>query len=156
MRTLNEAGRKILIEREGIYLKPYLCPAGIPTIGIGTTFYLDGTKVTLKDPPITESQAYELLNHELQEKSMMIEKWANKRELIFNDNQFSALLCFAYNLGCGPIIDGGRSLNAALLANYDIRKAFMMYVKAKNRFGIMVTLKGLVTRRKQEADLYFS
>ena len=46
---------------EGLRLKPYLCPAGIPTIGYGSTRYADGRLVTLKDRPITVEQADELL-----------------------------------------------------------------------------------------------
>ena len=37
---------------EGFRAKPYLCPAGIPTIGYGSTYYADGRKVTLQDEPI--------------------------------------------------------------------------------------------------------
>ena len=55
-----------LIKRfEGFRAKPYLCPAGIPTIGYGATFYEDGSKVKLIDPAITEPRAVELLMHML-------------------------------------------------------------------------------------------
>ena len=95
-------------------------------------------------------------------KAKTLEDWINKNKLLLNRHQFSALLCFAYNLGCGPIIDRERSLNQALLHKSDkeIRKAFMLYTKAKvkNMFGIYVmkTLTGLVIRRKMEADLFFN
>lgn len=50
-----------LIKRfEGFRSKPYLCSAGVPTIGYGSTYYLDGVKVTLSDPPITREAAEEL------------------------------------------------------------------------------------------------
>jgi lysozyme len=42
---------------EGLFLQPYLCPAGVPSIGYGTTHYADGRAVTLKDPAITKAQA---------------------------------------------------------------------------------------------------
>ena len=38
---------------EGCYLSPYLCPAGVPTIGYGATYYEDGAAVMLRDAPIT-------------------------------------------------------------------------------------------------------
>ena len=44
---------------EGLKLKPYLCSAGVPTIGIGSTIYPDGTRVTMLDKEITEEQANE-------------------------------------------------------------------------------------------------
>lgn len=46
---------------EGLRLRPYLCPAGIPSIGYGATYYLDGRPVTLKDPPISREAAERLL-----------------------------------------------------------------------------------------------
>jgi len=42
---------------EGYRAKPYLCPAGIPTIGYGSTYYADGRKVTWEDPPMDEPTA---------------------------------------------------------------------------------------------------
>lgn len=46
---------------EGCYLRPYLCPAGVPTIGYGATYYEDGRRVTLADPPISKARAEALL-----------------------------------------------------------------------------------------------
>jgi lysozyme len=46
---------------EGLRLRPYLCPAGIPSIGYGATYYLDGRPVTLNDPPISREAAERLL-----------------------------------------------------------------------------------------------
>jgi len=50
----------LIIKFEGISLKPYLCPAKIPTIGVGATMYENGTKVKLTDKPITKERAYEI------------------------------------------------------------------------------------------------
>ena len=46
---------------EGYKATPYLCPAGVPTIGYGSTYYADGKKVTLQDPPMDEPMARALL-----------------------------------------------------------------------------------------------
>ena len=46
---------------EGLYLKPYLCPAGVATIGYGSTHYENGVMVTMFDPPITKERAEQLL-----------------------------------------------------------------------------------------------
>ena len=55
-----------LCERfEGFKAKPYLCPAGIPTIGLGSTYYPGGIRVTLADPEVTLTQARAMLMHEL-------------------------------------------------------------------------------------------
>lgn len=157
MRTLNQKGRDLLIEREGLCLKPYLDSAKIPTIGIGTISYPDGKKVKMTDPEITVGIAYALLDFELKEKASVLEAYFTKKNIVLNDNQFSALLSFAYNLGCGPIIDNGRSMNQALLTGKGIREAFMLYDKAKaGLFGRLKSLRGLTIRRKMEADLFFS
>jgi len=38
---------------EGLFLQPYLCPAGVPSIAYGATYYEGGRRVMLKDPAIT-------------------------------------------------------------------------------------------------------
>ena len=150
----------ILVDGRDCYLPKRDC-LGIPTIGIGTISYPDGKIVTLNDPMITGEQALEYLNFELKDKASKIESWANQNQVRLSGNQFSALLCFGYNLGCGPIVNSDSSLNKALLSGEQlaIRSAFGLYVKGtKKRFGIpfKVTLPGLVIRRKKEADLFFS
>lgn len=58
---------KMLLRRfEGVFLKPYICPAGVPTIGAGATTYADGTKVTMKDPALTPQEADDLLEFHAQ------------------------------------------------------------------------------------------
>ena len=52
---LNEEGYQMIMNFEGLSLKPYLCSAGVPTIGYGNTYYPNGKKVTLKDKPITKN-----------------------------------------------------------------------------------------------------
>ena len=56
---------KELRKEEGERFKPYLCTAGVPTIGVGATTYPDGRKVTLADPPITKSQMDRMLSIEI-------------------------------------------------------------------------------------------
>ena len=56
---------RLCLQFEGLYLRPYLCPAGVPTIGVGCTSYLDGRRVTLNDPPITREHALILLRQRI-------------------------------------------------------------------------------------------
>lgn len=49
-----------LVQYEGFVSKPYLDPVGVPTIGIGSTKYEDGRKVTMRDAPITKERAIEI------------------------------------------------------------------------------------------------
>ena len=57
---LSSNGFRLLGELEGIVLKPYRDSVGIPTIGIGSTYYEDGTKVKMSDKPITTERAIQL------------------------------------------------------------------------------------------------
>jgi lysozyme len=89
-------GLEIIKMFEGFRSAPYKCPAGIPTIGYGATFYPDGKKVTMTDKAITEQEGTALLQAML----VSFEKYVDSscRDDI-NQNQFDALVSFAYNLG---------------------------------------------------------
>lgn len=82
---------------EGLYLSPYLCPAGVPTIGYGATYYEDGTPVTLRDAPITRERANSLL-------LWMVRKVYLPAVVVLcprvsDPNRLAALIDFAFNLG---------------------------------------------------------
>ena len=68
----NHAGIDIIKRWEGFRPKPYLCPAGIPTIGYGTTVYPNGRKVTLQDKAITEQVADQYLRIYIQRLELQI------------------------------------------------------------------------------------
>lgn len=138
-----------LIKRfEGFMSKPYKCPAGIPTIGYGATFYPDGKKVTMSDKAITEAEATALLASMLKKFEQYVDSYCVDT---VTQNQFDALVSFCYNLG--PANLKASTLLKKVNANPNdetIRAEFMKWTKAGGR-----TLKGLVTRRTAEADLYF-
>lgn len=83
---------------EGLRLKPYMCPAGYPTIGYGTVYKPDGTKVTMDHPPITKEIAEEWLLSELQNNYLVGVLKASPK-LIAYPSILGALADFAYNLG---------------------------------------------------------
>nr|BDT27305.1 lysozyme [Bacteriovorax sp. HI3] len=166
-RDCNTKGLDLIKFSEGFYSKVYKCPAGVWTIGIGTTYYpnderapagLQGKRVGPFDPPCTLEQAYSWLNYELDQKEDEVNNWLVKNNVQLNDNQFSALVSFAYNLGSGPITAGDSTLSLALKSGKRerIESAFKLYVKAKNKWGFKVTLPGLVKRRENELKLFFS
>lgn len=87
----NEDGIRIIKESEGLELKAYRCPAGILTIGYGHTL---GVK---KDDMITEQQADNLLLQDIQIAENKVKKHIKTyRDL--NENQFSALTSFLFNI----------------------------------------------------------
>jgi lysozyme len=146
---LNEQGYKLIAKHEGLRLKPYLCPARVPTIGYGNTYYADGKRVTMQDKPITREQAYELLK-------IIADKFARQVDAVVTatvtQNQFNALVSFAYNIGMGNFRKSTllRMVNLSP-HNASIRAQFMRWNKAGG-----VELRGLTNRRIDEANLYFT
>lgn len=86
---------------EGVYLRPYLCPAGIPTIGVGSTRYEDGVAVTLADPPITRERAMQLLRWKL--RNSFLPGTLALCPGIEDEAKLAAIVDFAYNLGTGNL-----------------------------------------------------
>lgn len=146
---VSKKGLDLIKKFEGLKLKPYLCSAGVPTIGYGNTLYENGKKVSLKDSVITESRATELLSYSLRNLEQQVDSFCRDD---INQNQFDALVSFAFNLG--PYNLKSSTLLKKVNKNPKdptIRDEFMRWTKAGGK-----VLKGLVERRKVEADLYFS
>lgn len=161
IRPITKEALELIEHFEGFYPKPYLDPVSVPTIGIGTVAYEDGRKVKLTDPPVTHERAYELLMFELNEKADTIHKFLQKSAVLLNDQQYSVLVSFAYNCGCSPIIDSGRSLYEAIKSDNPIKiaDALLLYNKGTKKFGPfkkVVELPGLTRRRKAERYLFLN
>ena len=145
---VNKQGIQLVKSFEGCFLNAYLCPAKVWTIGYGNTKYQNGTAVKQGDK-ITQEQAETLLSDILAEFSKDVSKLI-KVEL--NDNQFSALVSFAFNLGVGALSKS--TLLKKVNANPNdktIEQEFMKWVSAGGK-----RLNGLVRRRTAESKLYFS
>ena len=146
---ISKKGLDLIKKFEGLKLKPYLCSAGVPTIGYGNTLYENGKKVSLKDTIITEQRATELLSNSLKNLEQHVDSFCRDD---INQNQFDALVSFAFNLG--PYNLKSSTLLKKVNKNPNdptIRDEFMRWTKAGGK-----VLKGLVERRQCEADLYFS
>ena len=144
--TTSQKGVDLIKRYEGLSLKPYLCPARIPTIGYGSTIYPDGTKVTMRDAPITKERAEEILKFVL----TTFERAVNKLVTVpINQNQFDALVSFAYNVGGVHLADSTllKMLNKGDYAGAS--EQFGRWVKAGGK-----TLPGLVARRESEKELF--
>ena len=132
---------------EGLRLNAYLCPANIPTIGWGNTFYESGRKVQMGET-ITKERADALFlwvanSFATQVRSML--------RVQLNENQFSALVSFAYNVGNANL----RTSTLLRLVNANpndpnIRAQFLRWNKAGGR-----EMAGLTRRRQAESNLYF-
>ena len=146
---LNNSGYLLITEFEGFSAKPYLCSAKVPTIGFGNTYYTNGTKVTLLDKPITRVQAFEMFKH-------IADKFASKVSKLvtspLNQNQFNALVSFAYNVGTGNFSSSTLLKKVNKNPNdLTLKAEFLRWNKAGGK-----VLNGLTKRRNEEADIYFS
>jgi len=141
-------GLDVIKKYESLKLKPYLCPAGVPTIGWGSTYYEDGTRVRLTDAPISKERAQELLANTVHVFEKAVDSYTRDD---INQNQFDALVSFAYNVGTGNLKSSTllKKVNANP-SDETIRTEFMKWDKAGGK-----QLAGLTRRRKAEADLYF-
>jgi len=145
---LDENGYNLICGFEGLRLKPYLCSANIPTIGYGNTYYPSGKKVNMTDAPITKEYAFEIFKD-------IADRFAGKVDLLvtkeLNQNQFNALVSFAYNVGTGNFASS--TLLKKVNANPNdltIKLEFAKWNKANKK-----VIDGLTNRRKKESDLYF-
>lgn len=145
---VNSKGIQLIKTFEGCLLNAYLCPAKVWTIGYGSTQYLDGKPVKQGDK-ITQQQAEELLIDTVNMFAQGVEKLI---KVDLNDNQFSALVSFAFNLGIGNL------QKSTLLKkvnenpnNHMIKTEFAKWNKAGGK-----VLNGLTRRRNAESQLYFS
>lgn len=146
---ISQKGLDLIKKFEGFSAKPYICPAGVPTIGYGATYYTNGTKVTMSDEPISEEWAEQLLSNMVHtyEKgviSLVIPK--------ITQNQFDALVSFAYNVG---VTNFRKSTLLRLINknpdNPEIATQFMKWVRGGGK-----VINGLIKRRQIESKLYFT
>lgn len=138
---------------EGFRARAYLCPAGVPTIGYGSTHYSDGRKVALTDPPISEPAARRLLVTELLYTYApgVLRQCPGLLPLALLEadwRRINAIVDFAYNLGVGRLQTSTlrRRINAC---DWDgAARELGKWVWAGGR-----KLPGLVARRAAEAAL---
>ncbi len=138
-RRIGQAGLALIKQFEGCRLIAYQCSAGVWTIGYGHTVGVyKGMKITQK-----KAEAY------LLQDVAKLEKYINNPSYVpftaqLNQNQFDALVSFAFNLGQGNVkkLCTGRTMN-------QIPSAMQRYCRAAGK-----TLPGLQRRRKAEAALY--
>ena len=126
-------------------LKSYKCPAGVWTIGWGTTSAdrkITGCNI-VEGMTITEETANKWLEDSLNQKyAPLVSKYNSRYN--WNQNQFDALVSFAYNVGS---IDGLTAKGTRTIE--EISDKLLSYNKACGK-----ELKGLTTRRQKEKELF--
>lgn len=138
-RAINESGLDLIKQFEGLSLEPYQDQGGLWTIGYGH-------RCTADQAPITTEQAEQLLSDDLLAPEVTIE---NSVTVPLNDNQYSALVCFAFNIGVGNF---SKSMLLTLLN--DGRYEYVpMQLARWNRVDGEISA-GLSRRRAAEMDLW--
>lgn len=145
---INQATIDLVKEFEGFRAKAYKCPAGVWTIGYGTTASA-GVGITPKEGmTITEAEAERYLRAAL-------DKFADQIAPLItaptNENEFGAFLSVAYNIGPGAF----KKSSALRLFNAGDKdgaaKALLLWNKAGGK-----VLKGLTRRREAERKLFLT
>ena len=143
---ISPKGLDLIKKFEGLSLKPYQCVAGVWTIGYGHT-----NGVSENTNAITEQQAEQLLRDDIR----YFERLVNDKNYVpqsLNQDQFDALVSFAFNLG-------GGNLKELCNANYPpgkktvehIASEITLYNKANRKY-----CQGLANRREKEKLLFES
>jgi lysozyme len=144
---VNKLGIDMMHHFEGCRLQAYQCSAKVWTIGWGNTYYQDKRPAKQGDV-ITQAQANELFEMVMNEFAIVVRKALTKE---INENQFSALVCFAYNVGIGNLKKSTLLRKVNINPNDEsIADEFAKWNKAGGK-----VLNGLTRRRLAEADLYF-
>lgn len=140
MMQISKAGLDLIKQFEGLYLKAYRCPAGVPTIGYGHTAGV------AMGQTITQQQADDYLRRDVRQFERAV---ARQVSVPLTQGQLDALVSFAFNLGEGALAQSTllRLLNAGDYAGAAAQ--FERWNKAGGR-----VLPGLVRRRAAERALF--
>lgn len=166
--SISKLGLELLEHYEGCKLEAYQDQGGVWTIGIGTTRYPFGKKVQKGDTLESREQAIALMEHDLKMFEVVVAKLVN---VPLDQNEFDALVVFAYNCGTGEFGLGGSTLLKRINAGApmdQIEEAWLRFRKStldrdgkdNDEDGIIDEPgekgdnKGLINRRKSEFHLY--
>ena len=140
-RTIKKKGIALIKKFEGCELTAYQDCVGVWTIGYGWTKPVNGKKIC-KGMKITQKQAEKLLVDGLESYIDNVNKYHAKYN--WNQNQFDALVCFAYNIGSIDKLTANGTRT-----NKEIAAKILEYNKASGK-----VLNGLTARRKAERALF--
>ena len=141
-RQINNTGLNLIKDFEGRRLNAYQDAVGVWTIGYGHT------QTAYPGQRITEAGATELLRYDVGRFERAVEQAV---QVPISDNQFAALVSFAFNVGSGALNSSTllRRLNAG--DTYGAANEFLRWNRAGGQ-----ELYGLTRRREEERALFLS
>lgn len=143
-RHLSAAGGDLIRRFEGFSPVVYVCPGGWRTIGYGHALK-PGEAIA---EPITEEQGRVLLSRDVQTAERAVLRLIG---VPLSEGQFDALVSFTFNLGAGALQRSTLRQKVNREEHDAVPEEFLRWVYADGR-----VLKGLVRRRKAEAEMYRS
>ena len=147
----SERGIDMIVSFEGIELEAYKCPAGVWTIGVGHTGYVDGKRIA-EGLKITRDKAYDLLRGDTKKVEDYLAKQPFVGRLV--QRQFDALVSFIFNVGISAFQTS--TMRRKMCTGADdasVAEEFGRWVYGTVD-GKKVILKGLVYRREKEAEKF--
>ena len=148
MRGIPEAAIALIVRFEGFSASPYICPAGVPTIGFGSTRYESRKRVTMQDPPISRTRARGILTFHCRRVARIVDRLVRVE---LREHERAALISFAYNVGTGAL--AASTLRAKLNRGDRIGAAGEF---RRWRFSGGRPLKGLARRRRASRELFMT
>ena len=147
MNRLTKEGIDLIHSFESCRLQAYKDPVGIWTIGWGHTSMAGPPKVT-PGMRITQAYADEIFARDIKKYEDHVKRLVT---VPINDNQYSALVSFCYNLGPGNLEESTllRMVNDRMFTS--AANEFQKWNKAKGK-----VLNGLTRRRYAERDLFLT
>lgn len=139
--NINEVGLNIIKKYEGLRLKQYICPAGKLTIGYGHVIAKDENFTEVTEPQANELLARDIRVFEVYVKSIV--------KSTLNENQFSSLVSFCYNLGFKALKESTLLNKVNEELHLEVPSEFIKWVNVGDK-----KYKGLIKRRLEEARLY--
>lgn len=149
---ISTAGRAYIKDREKLRLKAYQpLPGSNWTIGYGAETYESGSKIKSTDV-ITEARAVQLFDYHVGVAAAAVNRYVTAD---LKQGQFDALVSFCYNAGAGAF----QTSQLRTVINDDptdidaVQVQWYRWVYGTVN-GVKVQVSGLITRRREEMEMY--
>ena len=136
---INQEGLELIGNAESCRRDPYMCPARVLTVGIGSTGKVENRRYS-------DAEIAELWIADIKTAEECVNKYANGRAM--TDNQFSSVTSFTFNVGCG-------ALKKSTMARYANRQQWQQMCGEFSKWVYIgkERSKGLENRRTNEFAL---
>ena len=159
MKTSPEA-IKMIKHHEGVRVKPYRCPAGLHTIGVGHVLYPEQAKLPMAERLKMPIQIEHVRIFSMEEVDAFLAQDLARFErgvarycppALASQGIFDALVSFSFNVGLGNLQRSGLRMKTNRGEFADAADEFLKWTKAAGK-----VLPGLVKRRNDERALFLS